>query len=88
MLLMAALILLQSARPELSLTPVVIALFGLAAVLVLMNLGCVLALTPYTSDYVAGSSGRPDPSRMSRLAVSAVQDLGAALWLRWLPRAR
>jgi hypothetical protein len=88
MLLMAGLVLLQATQPALSLTPVITVQFGLAAVLLLLSIGCVLAMTPHTSDYIVGSSGRPNSGRMSRLMAAAIQDLGAALWPRWLRRTR
>jgi hypothetical protein len=87
-LLMAGLGLLQAAQPGLSLTPIIIVQIGLAALLLLLSIGCVLAMMPYTSDYIVGSSGRPNPGRMSRLVAVAMRDLGAALGPRWLRGTR
>jgi hypothetical protein len=87
-LILIAVIMLQAAEPDLPLMPLIIGQFILAVVLVLMNLGCVLALMPYTSEFTGVSSGRPSPRQFTRLLTAAAQDLGAALWPRWLRRTR
>jgi hypothetical protein len=85
-ILLTAMILLQAAQPNLPLMPLIIGQFILAVVLVLMNLGCVLALMSYASEFTGIDSGRPDPSQVTRLLRAAAQDLGVALWPRWLRR--
>jgi hypothetical protein len=86
--ILAAVILLQVAEPDLPMMPLIIGQLILAVILVLINLGCVLALMPYTSEFTGVSSGRPNRRRVTSLLGAAGHDLGATLWPRRLRRTR